>query len=128
MISARTRVQAATPMIHVPDVKATAAWYESIGFTIQNTYDNGADGLSFAILSAGTTRVMFNQGGRSSTARRREVDLYVDVDEVDELFKSLQERVDVVKAPHDTHYGMRELIIRDLNGFWITFGKDLHGE
>ena len=26
-------------------------------------------------------------------------------------------------GPHDTHYGMRELIIRDLNRFWITFGQ-----
>jgi Glyoxalase/Bleomycin resistance protein/Dioxygenase superfamily len=119
------KVQAAAPMIHVPDVRATATWYESIGFTVLETYDDGADGLSFAILSAGTTRVMFNQGGRPSAERRREVDLYVDVDEVDELFASLKDRVDVVKAPHDTHYGMRELIIRDLNRFWITFGKDL---
>jgi hypothetical protein len=119
------KVQAATPMIHVPDVRATATWYESIGFTVLETYDDGADGLSFAILSAGTTRVMFNQGGRQSAERRREVDLYVDVDEVDELFASLKDRVDVVEAPHDTHYGMRELIIRDLNRFWITFGKDL---
>ena len=24
-----------TPMIHVPDVRATAAWYEHIGFTVR---------------------------------------------------------------------------------------------
>jgi uncharacterized glyoxalase superfamily protein PhnB len=118
-------VRAATPMIHVPDVRATAAWYESIGFTIMETYDDGAGGLSFAILSAGATRVMFNQGGRPSAARRREVDLYVDVDDLDALFTSLQDRVEIVKPPHDTHYGMRELIIRDINRFWITFGKDV---
>ena len=119
------RVQAATPMIHVPDVRAAAAWYETIGFTVLETYDDGADGLSFAILSAGATRVMFNQGGRASAERRREVDLYVDVEDVDELFASLKDRVEVVKPPHDTHYRMREFIIRDPNRFWITFGKDL---
>jgi hypothetical protein len=32
--------------------------------------------------------------------------------------------VDVVEVPHDTFYGMRELIIRDLNRFWITFGQE----
>ena len=26
--------------------------------------------------------------------------------------------------PHDMFYGMRELIIRDINRFWITFGKE----
>ena len=118
-------LRAATPMIHVPDVRTTAAWYEAIGFTVVDTYDDGAEGLSFAILSAGASRVMFNQGGHSSPERRREVDLYLDVEDVDGLFASLKDRVDVVKAPHDTHYGMRELIIRDLNRFWLTFGKEL---
>ena len=43
----------------------------------------------------------------------------------DQLIASLKDRVDIVKAPHDTPYGMRELIIRDLNRFWITFGQNL---
>ena len=30
-----------------------------------------------------------------------------------------------VNALHDTFYGMREFIIRDLNRFWVTFGQDL---
>jgi uncharacterized glyoxalase superfamily protein PhnB len=110
-------------MIHVPDVRGTVAWYEAIGFTVAETHDDGSDGLSFAILAAGGTRVMFNQGGRSSAERRREVDLYVDVDDVDQLFASLEDRVEVVKPPHDTQYGMREFIIRDLNRFWVTFGQ-----
>lgn len=118
-------LRAATPMIHVPDVRATVAWYEAIGFTVAETYDDGADGLSFAILAAGGTRVMFNQGGRSSAERRREVDLYVDVEDVDQIFASIEDRVEVVKSPHDTHYGMRECIIRDLNRFWVTFGQVL---
>jgi uncharacterized glyoxalase superfamily protein PhnB len=119
-------IRAATPMIHVPDVRATAAWYETIGFTVLETFGDGAEGLSFAILSAGGTRLMFNQGGDASTAERREVDLYVDVDQVDQLFASLQDRVQVVAQPDDTDYGMREFIIRDLNGFWITFGQNVH--
>jgi hypothetical protein len=106
-------LRAATPMIHVPDVQATAAWYETIGFSVLETYGNGAGGLSFAILALGATRVMFNQGGRTSEEGRREVDLYVDADAVDELYAGL------------THYGMREFIIRDLNRFWITFGQTL---
>lgn len=110
-------------MIHVPDVAATAAWYRSIGFDVVETYGDGAGGLCFAILSAGTTRVMFNQGGRTSGERRREVDLYVEVAQVDQLFGSIKDRVNVLEEPHDTHYGMRELIIRDLNGFWITFAQ-----
>jgi uncharacterized glyoxalase superfamily protein PhnB len=115
----------ATPMIHVPDVRAAVMWYETIGFKTVSTYDDGQGGLTFAVISAGKTRVMLDEGGRPSEAKRREVDLYVDVDNVDELFASLRERVEVVEVPHDTFYGARELIIRDLNGFWITFGQML---
>jgi len=66
---------------------------------------------------------MFNQGGQPSTRDRREVDLYIYSDNVDDLYRRLKDRVDIVEAPHDTFYGMREFIFRDLNRFWITFGQ-----
>ena len=111
------------PMIHVPDVAATVDWYRNIGFTVVETYGRDGDGLSFAVLAFGDTRVMFNQGGRPSEQRRREVDLYVYTDDVEEVYARLKDQVEVVEGLHDTFYGMRELIIRDLNRFWITFGQ-----
>lgn len=112
-----------TPMIHVPDVRATVDWYQSIGFEVLETYGNAEGGLSFAILRFGGGEVMFNQGGRASTAKRREVDLYVETDDVDALYAQLGGRVEVLEGLHDTFYGMREFIIHDLNRFWITFGQ-----
>jgi len=44
---------------------------------------------------------------------------------VDDLYQRLSGRVEVVEEPHDTFYGMREIIIRDLNRFWITFGEKI---
>ena len=111
-------------MIHVPDVRATVAWYESIGFTTGATYgDETGENFSFAIMSFGDTEVMFNTDGETSEKWRREVDLYVYTDNVDELYENLKARVDVIEKPHDKFYGMRELIIRDINRFWITFGQ-----
>lgn len=49
----------------------------------------------------------------------------MDVEDVDAIFTPLKDHVKVVEAPHDTHYRMREFIIRDPNGFWITFGRNL---
>ena len=111
------------PMIHVPDVRATVDWYQDIGFTVLETYGDDGDGLSFAILSFGSSEVMFNQGGQPSKRERREVDLYVYSDNVDDLYQRLKDRVEVKAGPHDTFYGMREFIIRDLNRFWMTFGQ-----
>jgi len=111
------------PMIHVPDVRATVDWYLGIGFTVIATYGNEGEGLSFAILSFGGSEVMFNQGGQPSKRDRREVDLYVYSDNVDDLYRRLKDRVEIVEEPHDTFYGMREFIFRDLNRFWITLGQ-----
>jgi len=110
-------------MIHVPDVRATVDWYQSIGFTVINTYGDDNDGLSFAIMSFGKDEVVFNEGGKLSTSDRREVDLYISTNTVDNLYQTLRDRMDVVEALHDTFYGMREFTIRDLNRFWITFGQ-----
>ena len=90
------------PMIHVPDVRATVEWYQSIGFTVDSTHGDDGNGLSFARMSYGSSAVMFNEGGKPSTNARREFDLYVFTVNVDELYQSLKDRVDVVEGPHDT--------------------------
>lgn len=115
--------ESVVPMVHVPDVRATVNWYRDIGFTVQETFDDGGPELSFAIVSFGASTVMFNCGGGPSDRHRREVDLYVTVDDVDAVHDRIHERVELVEGLHDTFYGMREFIVRDLNRFWITFGQ-----
>src|SRR5256885_16718119 len=109
------------PMIHVPDVGVTMEWYKSVGFELVST--NEDDGkVDWALLSFGDGQVMFNAGGTVSSAARREVDLYINTDDVEGLYEKLKGRVDVHKGLHDTFYGMREFIVRAVNGFWVTFG------
>src|SRR5215471_615438 len=109
-------------MFHVPDVRATVAWYESIGFTVLHAYEDADEGMTFALLSYGNSQVMLSSGGRASGEDRREVDLYVRTDEVDRLYERLRDRVQIRVGLNETFYGTREFIIRDLNGFWLTFG------
>ena len=65
------------PMIHVPDVSATVDWYKDIGFTVIDTFSDDGEGPSWAMLSFGSSEVMFNEGGQPSSRNRREFDLYV---------------------------------------------------
>jgi uncharacterized glyoxalase superfamily protein PhnB len=113
------------PMLHVPDVRRTVDWYRDIGFDVTVTYDDHGGGLSFAMVSFGTGEVMFSSGGRLSSQPRREVDLYAYTDDVDNFYDRIKDRVEIVEGPHDMFYGMREIIVRDLNGFWITFGQEV---
>ncbi|HYC62491.1 MAG TPA: VOC family protein [Thermoanaerobaculia bacterium] len=112
------------PMIHVPDVRAAVAWYERIGFEVTATHSDENE-MSWALITCGTTEVMFNEGGHPSTAHRREVDLYVYVNDATALYERLKEEVEVVHPLYDAFYGNREFIIRDLNRFWVTFGEPL---
>ena len=113
------------PMFHVPDVRQTIDWYRDIGFDVTVTYEDNSGGLSFAMVSFGTGEVMFSSGGKLSSHHRRDVDLYVYTEHVDSLYGRIKDRVEIVEGPHNMFYGMREVIIRDLNGFWITFGQEL---
>ncbi len=114
--------QRVTPMIHVPDVREAVNWYESIGFLVIDTGEVDGE-MVWAMLSFGDGRIMFDEGGGPSAQDRREVDLYVHTENVDELFQRLKDRVEIRVELNNTFYGMREFIIRDLNGFWITFGE-----
>jgi uncharacterized glyoxalase superfamily protein PhnB len=116
--------QTVAPMIHVPDVRATVEWYTPIGFTLLR--QNDADGeVNWAKLTFGNSEVMFQAGGKPSTEHRREVDLYILTDNVDDMHRRLKDRVQIVEDPHDAFYGMCEFITRDINRFWISFGQPI---
>ena len=116
--------QRVVPMIHVPDVERTVAWYVSVGFTLERFNGGGAE-MDWALLRLGSTELMLSEGGRASTAERREVDLYVHTDNVAGEWERLKDLAEVVEGLHDTFYGMREFIVRDVNRFWITFGQPI---
>jgi uncharacterized glyoxalase superfamily protein PhnB len=116
--------QQVVPMIHVPDVRAAMKWYASIGFRIE-LYNEEDGEINWAKVTFGGAELMFNKDGKPSDAFRREVDLYVLVDNIDETRLRLEAQADIIEDLHDTFYGMREFIIRDLNRFWITFGQPI---
>ena len=79
--------------------------------------------INWASLVLGQSEVMLNCGGHASTAERRDVDLYITVDDVDQTFARVTPLAELVEDLHDTDYGMREFIVRDCNRFWLTFGQ-----
>src|SRR5438874_12680510 len=107
--------QDVVPMIHVPDVSSTIEWYRSIGFKLVRSNEEDGE-TNWASLSFGNSEIMLNAGGKASTDHRREVDLYITTDNVDDFYRRIQDKVQVVEELHDTFYNMREFIIRDING------------
>jgi hypothetical protein len=92
------------PMIHVPNVGATAEWYASIGFEICNVYRKGDDDeIDWALLRLGQSDLMLNAGGLPSSASRRDFDLYTHVDDVDAVRKRVDGKAEIIKDLHAQH-------------------------
>lgn len=109
-------------MLHVADVQATLDWYRAIRFELIRC--NEADRqLDWALMCLGSNQLMLNAGGKMRSEPRRDVDLYVETDSVAAIRRNIEGKAQLVEDIHDTFYGMREFTIRDLNGFWITFGE-----
>src|SRR5262249_35561774 len=108
--------QTVVPLIHAAYVRAIDSRYSSIGFKLLR--QNEEDGeINWAKLSFENSEVMLDAGGKASSEFRREVDLYILVEDVDGLCRRLKDRVELVEGVHDTFYGMREFVIRDVNRF-----------
>ncbi len=113
----------------VPDVEAAIRFYtERLGFTLLSK-DAGRGFTDFAELALDEAVVMFAHeslfhGAQSAADRGGMVDIRIMVRDVDATCRRAREHgVTVVLDIADRPYGLRDFIIRDLNGFRIRFAS-----
>ena len=118
-----------TPMLEVDDLTATIAFYTDVlGFEVLATWPpDGAPG--WAHLGCGDAHVMFS--GRHSHGPGEEDHqhggelpgaLYCYAPDIDALYTELSSRTEL-EPPRVTDYQMKEISIRDPNGFLLIFGQ-----
>jgi len=134
MISAVKSVKKISPMFAVRDMRATVRWYQSIGFTLADEYEDSGD-LVFARLTFGNGEFTLGPGGNPGP---RDVSLWFFTDRVEPLYKALKQRqlraagsatnADAgdfeVRFEEDLYtpfYGGRQFGIRDINGLSLIF-------
>jgi predicted enzyme related to lactoylglutathione lyase len=105
------------PVLHVPDVPATAAFYrDRLGFT----WDFGDE--TYAVVWRDNAAVHFVRDADGP----RGVHLFQWVKDVDAYYREIVGRgAEVAAAPADQPYGLREFGVRDINGVGIVFGQDI---
>ena len=105
------------PVLHVPDVLATAAFYRDVlGFT----WDFGDD--AYAVVWRDNSAIHFVRDESGPQG----VHLFQWVKDVDAYYKELVDRgANVEAAPADQPYGIREFGVCDINGVGIVFGQDI---
>jgi len=105
------------PVLHVPDVKAAAAFYrDTLGFT----WDFGDD--TYAVVWRDNSAIHFVQ----DEGKPNGIHLFQWVRDVDAYYGEILGRGAVVASePTDQPYGIREFGVQDLNGVGIIFGQDI---
>jgi catechol 2,3-dioxygenase-like lactoylglutathione lyase family enzyme len=130
-----------TANLMVTNMRQSLDFYcEVLGFTLsmgvngdQEIFTNGVirDDLVYVMLSHGSEGLMLQR--RDSLAEDVPVfaadatpggtfTLYMRGEPVDALAARLPDSVEIIKGPETTWYGMRELYIRDPDGYVLAFG------
>ena len=129
-------VRGLTPLLQVFDMRRALAFYcDALGFEVvsHSPEVTAAEGTYFhwALLRLGGAELMLNTaydaGERPAVedvGRRRghrDTELFIGCRDVDAVYALLIERGVTLRSPVDTAYGMRQVRVRDPDGFWICF-------
>jgi len=137
-----TTMKKLNPNLMVKDVKETVEFYQkNLGFQLIMAVPETQDGILneipadkkvvYALVKNGDVEIMFqaekslkedvpvlmdSQIGASCT-------FYIELENVEDFYNSIKDKVDVVKELFTTWYGMKEFYIRDNNGYILTIAE-----
>ena len=106
------------PVLSVPDVPATAAFYRKmLGFRS----DPGAETADYAVVWRDNAAVHLAKGALAPTGVR----IFFWVKDVNALYEEVIGRRVAIEVPIETRqYGVRDFSVRDPNGVVVVFGQD----
>jgi uncharacterized glyoxalase superfamily protein PhnB len=118
------------PYFLVADVvKAAEHYRDKLGFTIRGYFFE--DPPVFGMVGRGDEQIIMlsliegSRGGSNRDHKDIGIDAYLWVENVDALYAEFQRNgVDIVMPPTTRVYGMRELEVRDRDGYVLCFGED----
>jgi ankyrin repeat protein/uncharacterized glyoxalase superfamily protein PhnB len=133
-----------TPMLGVPDVATTVAWYRSLGFELVGTDREESEGeLGWACVRLGAAEIMFVPSTARWRSQAEGTSLWFRTDRIDDLYAHLKQRQlararamlagEATDAPgvrftvdlYTAFYGQREFGIVDPNGVQLMFAQSI---
>ncbi len=144
-VSLASSIQRMTPMLGVPDMQATIAWYRGIGFELAGSHVDDGE-LGWASMTFGSVEVMFVPSRESWQHQTAGLSLWIYTNRLDDLYASLKRRqLERAKAElagehsdlpdirftidlYTAFYGQREFGIRDPNGIELMFAQPVDGK
>ena len=133
-----------TPMLSVPNVAATVAWYRWLGFDLVGTDgEDGATELGWACVRLGAAEIMFVPSTAAWRSQTAGTSVWLRTDRIDDLYAHLKQcqlarahallAGDATGGPelrftldlYTAFYGQREFGILDLNGVLLMFAQSI---
>lgn len=118
-------LQTVVPMLTVTDISAAVSFYRNIlGFSCVNELSG------WASMSKDCVKVMFALPNAHLPFDKPLFtgSLYFRCDNVDAVWHSVHDKVEIVYPVEDFDYGMREFAIRDNNGYLLQFGQEIQAK
>lgn len=118
----------------VENVDATLEWYKStLGAQeiVKIPYTKNPSQSQWALVRCGAVELMFQLRAslEEETAILKGISiggsftLFIEVENILELHKSLMNKAEVVQEMHHTFYGSQEFAIKDCNGYVLAFSQ-----
>jgi uncharacterized glyoxalase superfamily protein PhnB len=110
------------PMLGTNNLKRTIKFYqENLGFECLGIYPD-KENPCWVSLWNGEVEIAFSAHQKKLSMTGT---IYLYVEDVEEIWKQLQNRVEIVYPLKDFDYGMREFGIRDCNGYTLNIGQNI---
>ncbi len=114
------------PSFFAPDMEQTLAFYTGVlGFSQTGCWTDKEETV-WAELALGDAKLWFFRHALDQHPDPVFSGLvYIFIEDVDEMANQLHGKVDIEWGPESQEYGLRELGIKDNNGYFIVFAKDM---
>jgi glyoxylase I family protein len=126
------KIEGLCPLVQVFDMPRSLAFYRDVlGFGIVDQAPRGADDCNWAWLRLGQAALMLNTmyeapyrppaPDPARDAAHGDTVLYLGAPDVDAVYAYLRAKGFDVKEPVVAHYGMRQLYMKDPDGYGLCF-------
>lgn len=123
-------MESLSPNMYVHDVKGTIEFYQLLGFKPVMTVPEDAEAPVWAMLQKGNVTLMIesfkNIEGRLPEISRQlggSFLLYINIKGIQAFFEEIKDKVTVLSGLDKTFYGATEFVIKDSNGYVLTFAE-----
>jgi catechol 2,3-dioxygenase-like lactoylglutathione lyase family enzyme len=119
-----------TPFLHVPDIEAAVAFFRDIlGFAVPYRMS----GYAYVERDGIAVRMLGEPGRALPGYGETRMTMYIDVRDVDALFRELEPRLRTLPEGHwwppgDKSWHQRELHVKLPDGHWLAFGQPVRAD